>query len=944
MFGKESKIKKFPYLAYSPNIIEYFAIIGYPEKIIPQILDSGASQNGIKYSPTLLSFINSNTDFGLIDNELIIGQVYPDIPLPIKKEENMDIPSPSSVIYSFCFDTTDGKDKLFHVCFAYKYYEKYTYGQFGDYYIPKAFVIISQYNYFTLFKYICEFLYNLIYDKRNKINTIPLEIVIYNIVNFIPSPINYELHLNIFDGCCDEGVVQLGILSGYPYLQFDLCEIFNLLPLNMILEIYIFSVLEQSILFFSSNLEILNMVMFIIYTLNYPCNDSPYFWHIVSVSEKNFVEENKYVGKIMVSMLGVNTTYREDIDTSVFEKYHFVVDIDNKKFFLKKAIEDLDDEEEDYNKLQNLFLYIENIFKDIDKDKDKEKKNPDSIFLKQFIQRIKKFLESFLKKTIPEFNGKNKYVDFFRTSKDIMNNNKIIQELFYDFCLNILMVFYQENILNSTFEKLIKDKDEECEKRIKIITNLKDEIQMDKDEKEFCRLYRKAIKYKIYFENFIRNSDSIEIFKIPLIFSEEFINIKTKDPSNKIINRLSLFTIIDSLYSNNKPQILNITLNNIISEYHETLKNYFKHLFVEEKNKKCEESKKPISDKNNKIRNQRQLFVLNKKIINKYIYLLNNIYEAEELSELFPSIQIQKEYIITKINRSCMINTIQNSLEKQNLLDLIDYLIYALVIIYAISFPLHSYEKMLCYLEKLISSLGKAKFFIRQHTYILIKSLYKFYLINKKQGIYPQINYPNVKMFYYMLNIFIKKKLIIPNDEIMSILSEFFDKTINKENEINGSKIANINNNDDKFQIEKGKNFICFMKHCFTSKKTFKSNTMIKAAMKENKSCNIVISTSKKKLQPTVEIKINEYIYSSEFFAPKKIYKLIQSTFNQFFDKDELGMSKLKVKDVRDVISNLIQYGLELNNQNNEIIPIEFLVHTLYLFKDHEKKYGINNK
>ena len=164
------------------------------------------------------------------------------------------------------------------------------------------------------------------------------------------------MHLNIFDECNDEGVVQLGLLSAYPYLQFDLCGIFDLLPLNMILEIYIFSVLEQSILFFSSNLEMLNMVMFIIYILNYPCNDSPYFWHIVSVSEKNFVEENKYVGKIMVSMLGVNTTYREDIDTSVFEKYHFVVDIDNKKFFLKKAIEDLDDEEEDYNKLQTFYL------------------------------------------------------------------------------------------------------------------------------------------------------------------------------------------------------------------------------------------------------------------------------------------------------------------------------------------------------------------------------------------------------------------------------------------------------------------------------------------------------------------------------------------------------------------------------------------------------------
>ena len=942
MFGKDCKIKKYPYLAYSPNIIEYFAIIGYPEKIIPQILDGGTGPNGIKYSPTLLSFINSNTDFGLIDNELIIGQVYPDIPQALKKEENIPIPSPSSVIYSFCFDTTDGKDKLFHVCFAYKYYEKYKYGQFGDYYIPKAFVIISQYNYFTLFKYICENFYNLIYDKMNKKRSIPIEIVIYNIVNFIPSPINFELHLNLFDGCNDEGVVQLGLLSAYPYLQFDLCGIFDLLPLNMILEIYIFSVLEQSILFFSSNLEMLNMVMFIIYILNYPCNDSPYFWHIVSVSEKNFVEENKYVGKIMVSMLGVNTTYREDIDTSVFEKYHFVVDIDNKKFFLKKAIEDLDDEEEDYNKLQYLFLYIENIFKDLDKDK--EKKITDSIFLKQFIQRIKKFLENFLKKN-PEFNphGKNKYVDFFKASKDIMNNNKIIQELFYDFCLNILMIFYQENILNSTFEKIIKDKDEEFIKRIKMIINLKDEIQMDKNEKEFCRLYRKAIKYKIYFENFIRNSDAIDIFKIPLIFSEEFINIKTKDPSNKIVNRLSLFSIMDSLYSNNKTQILNITLNNIISEYAETLNKYFNHLFDEEKNKNSEESSIAPSDRIIQKKSQRQLFILNKKVMNKYIYLLNNNYDEEDLSEIFPSINIKKKYNITNIDRSCMINTIQNSLDKQNLLELTDYLVYALAIIYAISFSLHSYTKMLGYLEKLISSLGRIKFFIRQHTYILIKSLYKLYLINKKQNIYPQINYQNVKMFFYMLNIFIKKKLIVPNDEIMSIVSEFFDKAIHKENEISGSKITNINNNDDKFKIEKGKNFICFMKHCFTSKKIFKPNTMIKAAIKENKYCNIIISAAKKKIQPTVEIKINEYIYSSDFFAPKKVYKSILNIFNDFFDKDDLNMSKLKVKDVRDIISNLIIYGLELNNQNKEMLPIDFLAHTLYLFKDHENKYG-NNK
>ena len=179
MLGKDFKIKKFPYLAYSPNIIECFIIVGFPEKIILQIIDGARNSNGITYSPSLLSFINSNNDFELINKELIIDQVYPDIALPIKKEDNQNPPSPSNVIYSSFFDTSDGKNKLVHVHFAYKFYEKYIYKEFGDYYIPKAFVIISQYNYFCLFKYICEHLYNLIYESnKGKQGLISIEIIL----------------------------------------------------------------------------------------------------------------------------------------------------------------------------------------------------------------------------------------------------------------------------------------------------------------------------------------------------------------------------------------------------------------------------------------------------------------------------------------------------------------------------------------------------------------------------------------------------------------------------------------------------------------------------------------------------------------------------------------------------------------------------------------------
>ena len=134
---------------------------------------------------------------------------------------------------------------------------------------------------------------------KKESNELPVELIIYNIVNFIPSPINYSLHLDLFNNSFNSIKFDLVQLSGYPSLDFDLSEAFNILPLNLFIEIYLLTVLEQSMLFFCSNLEILNMVMFILFVLNYPCNDSPYFWHIVSVSKNALTDsENKFVNKI----------------------------------------------------------------------------------------------------------------------------------------------------------------------------------------------------------------------------------------------------------------------------------------------------------------------------------------------------------------------------------------------------------------------------------------------------------------------------------------------------------------------------------------------------------------------------------------------------------------------------------------------------------------------
>ena len=911
MEEKEKLIKKYPYLAYSTNIMEYFAMIGYQEKYIKKVFANKKYKEKIGL-PSILFSSTSNRDFGFVDNKLIITQVYPDIPklIPVNKNNlNNEEDRTSNTIYSFCYDSLDGKEKLFYICYAYKFYEKYKYylkkGHYLEYYVPKAFCIVSQYYYFTFFEYICRNLHILM--KNKDIESIPVEITIYNIINFIPSPMNYSLNLDLFSYILtSEKEVVIKQLSGYPYLDFDLVQIFNILPLNFIIEIFILTIIEQSMLFFSDNLELLNMVMFVLFVLNYPCNDSPYFWHIVSVSKDNFDEDNKFVGKVMASMLGVNVAYTDDVGTDCFGKYNYIIDIDKKNIILKKELNfSEEDDGKDFNGLNSFRTYIKNILKD---------RSVDSIFLKSFIDSMKKSLNNILLKE-PDLKEKN--VNFFVSSDEIIEKNTKIQEIFYNFYINILMIFTQDNTLNSSYDKIQKDKQEDIIKKVFKLRGFEDKkFEMNPDEDYFCFMFRKSFKYKVYFENFIKCFESIDIFKIPLLFSQEFIYIKIKDIENQFSNKISLFKIIDTLYIPDSSQTIKITLNNIFYNYMDRLKKYFDIYFTQERIKEME---------------NQQLITLDKKILTKYIYLLNNIYEKEELSYLFPSITIQETSSIISINSKSIIDTIKLVTEENNIVEIKDYLIFSLVYVLSISFPFHSYLRLLELLESLSKYLSKLNYFMPYYIHVLMKSILKFYLIHKEKNIYNEFSVSNIKMYIFILINLMRKELFLPNEDIMTILNLFFSKFIFQER---GFSSNNFERMDEKyFSIEKGDNFFCYMKYNFSKKKIFSANTLIKHAIKENRNCNINIIAGKNKIiQPTINIKINEYVYEAELYTPKKLYKLIQATFNDFFNAN-FDYGKLRINTVRDVIINLIQFGEELN-QNEKILPVSFLIYTLYFLKD----------
>ena len=952
MKDEDLLITKYPYLSYSKNIMECFSIIGYEEIILPQLIEEFKKSNNNIYSPSIISSIISNKDYGIIDNDLIISQVFPYIPKFIKIPPNQNVrnslvkecPHPKNIIYSFIVDSQDEKTKLFYTCYAYIFHEKYKYYDSNsslfsleEYYIPKAFCIISQYSYFSFFNYICHNLYSILNNKEQE-QSIPLEIIIYNIVNFLPAPINYKIDYNIFSNELKIQNYPLLQLSGYPYLDFDLTEIFNVLSINLVIEIFFLTFIEQSILFFGTDLEILNMVMFIMYTLNYPLNNSTYFWHIVSITKNDLNDENRFVSQIITSLLGVNVAYDESINTFPFGDYHYIVDIDNKKIIYKESNKIDANEKKELEKLTKLKTYFHNIIKE---------RTVESIFLKTYIEQLKKELENILK----EDQIKNKKeINFFTGQKE---KNKLIQEIFYHFVLNILIIFYQKINLSVTFDRV------RFEQNKKRKGNLKDEDKPNYsiEEKYFIELFKTTSKYKLFFENFIQNCESHELYKIPLILSEEFINLKIKSNQNNIALKLSLFNIMDSLYYTNVNTVTIVTIN--FFEYYN--KEKLKLLFIDK-------NYGGVQRKDNNaivINNDIKLFYINKCILQKYVYLLNNNYESSKLRELFPYLKYKNE-AIHLIDRKIITQTIQNALEKNNLIKTSNYLKYSLVYVFSLLLSLYSYKNLLYYMDKLLVCIHKIDFFFRFYVIIIMQTLYKYYLLNKETDNYPEMKYKDIKVYYYLFLSHLKDEKIIPNEEIFLILKNFFGKNFFRER---GSfQTKNYNNiemelvdykqQDIELNLKDPNTFQIYMKYNFGYKGYYKPKIIIRSAMKETGNFNLTFKddfgkngknekneknegSDKKKKTLAIVVKVKDDIYSSELYTPKKIFKLAQNTYKDFINNSNLDLENINIKRLREILVNLIQYSIELNELN---IPYDFLVNGLYLTKNLNENLRINTK
>ena len=174
-------------------VTEFFAIIGYEEESVKRFILSKEEASQEELELTFLSIVNSDISFEIV-YDYLLKQVYPEKPKIIKSGK---LPQEDNIIFFTCIDTEDGTSKKFFSCYALRFYEEIKAEDKEIYFVPKAFLIYSQYPYFSTFSRICEKVLNYSDDQDADIE-FPIEIFIHCLVNYTPSPININLSLKDF--------------------------------------------------------------------------------------------------------------------------------------------------------------------------------------------------------------------------------------------------------------------------------------------------------------------------------------------------------------------------------------------------------------------------------------------------------------------------------------------------------------------------------------------------------------------------------------------------------------------------------------------------------------------------------------------------------------------------------------------------------------------------
>ena len=608
----------------SPRLMDIFMIIGYEnvyivEHIIKDIKlaidpdnqkeideenknithlkeydQKGYGEYKCKEYPSVLSSITSDLESGEKEENnyfyrILDFQFYLEMCLcstPIIYFANDKTKIPKNKIKTRDYIPTIITADAYNFCYSYLFYEEKKYDKITIF-IPKMFSIVSKYQYYKIYHEICSDIYEIF---RNPKVQIPLEVQIYNIVNYTPAPSDCKLQLCLFpyqefnlqklnsiNFYNNAKYLLVDRLSGYSQNQINFGLIFNIFSVETIIEIFLELCLFTSMIFFSYDTEKLYFIISIYNALLYPLLDEEST--VIMPFEKYF---NKEIDKNMQHFYGVETN--ENIYNQISKQ---LPDLENNPSFYilleseeKKLLSTFKEKgyntkaEIQINKLHTLLTKV--------------------IYEQESFESSK--LESILKYTIKNLNevykeikNKNLCKNYYESNNEEVEINKKIRNLFYKLNLdisNFIYIYETENeeelkfVIISKSSKNLQNESHNSSKNLEESLFFQNSINSEKTNNIDDIFYRhiKSCHYDDILKNFCKSDGERDTtsknMRLPRkIFASFLSNLNSNPKDNREID---YYKIIDSIYYQKNPsKSINFEYLDFYKYYYYNLDKYF---------------------------------------------------------------------------------------------------------------------------------------------------------------------------------------------------------------------------------------------------------------------------------------------------------------------------------------------------------------------------------
>ena len=820
-------------------------------------------------------------------------------------------------------------------------------------YIPYTFCVISEFPFYKSYEKLFRRLREMYFLDSIYI---PIEILLYKIIKLTPSPINNDVILDlkkmftqdkIVHNLIDNSVnikksnshiinniklpkedktvddflvvenmdllkykIKFKILSGYPLIQYNLAKVlFNTLSTEQIINVFLFTFLEANVLLFSKEIEYLTFTANAYMNFNYPHNNSHYFFNIGAISLEKFKIGGSILGGEInsTSLISINNEFVEDyLGKASHLKEHVIVDLDNNDILFAKF-----NENDNYEKINKLIgeIYEENNDNNNIEDTNLYKA---IINLKRRlnIAKSKKFVyDYYVDPKKPENIDNKKGFIYFNDEpyKDSIDElNKYIQEAFYECVINLSLYFY-ENVE-------IKEKNTKKNQREK--KNYFVDIEYNKDclfeglytdeELLVLRELTETMKFQYSFCQFVLDHNPIDLYKIPLTFTDEFILFisRKKDIDT---SKIEFFKLIEELYLSEKiNEIQEIDFSSAITEFMNNFKNKFIR-DIEERDKKrfkldYSSIIKVIDNKNNQGKEENnktlkyQTYELDNRILLNYINLIENL-PKDKKSKLMSIDSALDDNIINEIDIIEIEKRVEDYCLDKKYLNNNELCVSNIIIIFAICLKFFP-ENIRCY-DFLKTLFENFVIFRKYYTYLLqiIYKLFKQSLVENNLEKNTQL-----KLCFFCCFDFLKINKIVPNENLMIVINKFLKLFLEEKEDEKKQEINNKNNLLKDVPNTRITEKNLHITYNFTSKKSYDEKMILKLVNKLNKS-NLDFGTNNDMVPKIRYIIDKNDKEESIFFSQKQLSDILIKEYNKFYEN--LDISKVDRKYISDACLNI---------------------------------------